>query len=130
MTSKTKPLAKTTPRWVNWYPFILIVGGLLGLFAAFSLSLDEIKLLQNPNFHPICNLNPLLSCTSVISSKQASLLGPIPNPYLGLAAFAILVTVGVAMLAGARFKKWFWLGLQIGTLAGVLFIHWLYFQSV
>lgn len=118
------------PLWVKYFPFILIIGGALGLFAALSLSLDEIKLLKNPGFQPICNLNPLLSCTSVISSNQAKAFASVPNPYLGLAGFAVVVTFGTAMLAGAKFKKWFWQGLLVGATFGALFIHWLYFQSV
>ncbi|MGZ6005319.1 MAG: vitamin K epoxide reductase family protein [Candidatus Saccharimonadales bacterium] len=124
-----KPKTSLT-KWVKFFPQILIVSGLLGLFASISLSLDELKLLKNPNFQPVCNLNPLLSCTSVISSHQATALGDVPNPYLGLAAFAVIVTIGVALLAGAKFKKWFWQGLLAGATLGVLFIHWLFFQTV
>lgn len=126
---KTKAATKES-KWQKAYPYILIVGGLLGIFAALSLSLDEIKLLKNPGFQPVCNLNPLLSCTSVISSHQAKAFASIPNPYIGLAGFAIVVTVGMAILAGAKFKKWFWQGLLLGTTFGVSFVHWLIFQSV
>lgn len=127
--NKEKVKLKTL-KWIRAYPYILVVGGLLGIFAALSLSLDEIKLLKNPGFQPVCNLNPLLSCTSVISSHQAKAFADVPNPYIGLAGFAIIVTVGMAMLAGAKFKRWFWLGLQTGSLFGLLFIHWLFFQTV
>jgi len=118
------------PFWVKHFPFILIVGGFLGIFASLTLSLDEIKLLKNPNFQPACNLNPLLSCTSVISSTQAKAFAGVPNPYLGLAGFAVVVTFGMAILAGAKYKKWFWQGLLIGTFLATLFIHWLFFETV
>jgi hypothetical protein len=37
----------------------------------------------------------------------------------------------MAMFAGAtKFKRWFWLGLEAGTIFGVGFIHWLFYQSV
>jgi len=127
---KTVKKAIKEPRWVNFFPYTLIVGGALGLFASLSLSLDEIKLLKNPGFQPICNLNPLLSCTSVISSHQAKAFAGVPNPYIGLAGFAVVVTFGMAMLAGAKYKKWFWQGLLIGTFLATLFIHWLFFQTV
>lgn len=127
---KIKKSKSTEPKWVKFFPHILIVSGVLGLFASLSLSMDELKLLKNPGFQPICNLNPLLSCTSVISSNQATAFGDIPNPFLGLAGFAVIVTVGVAMLAGAKFKKWFWLGLLAIPMVAVLFVHWLFFQTV
>lgn len=113
----------------SYYPYILIVGGIIGIVAAFYLSMEKLHLLENPNAQLMCNLNPLLSCGSVILSKQAAAFG-FPNPYLGLAAFAVLVTVGMSMLAGATFKRWFWQGLQVGTTFGVLFVHWLFYNSV
>ena len=118
------------PWWAKYYPFILVVAGALGLFAALSLSVDEIKLLKNPTFQPICNLNPLLSCTSTLSSKQGHAFASIPNPYIGLAGFAVVVTFGMAILAGAKFKKWFWQGLLIASTLAILFIHWMFYQSV
>lgn len=64
-----------------------------------------------------------------MKSDQGSLFG-FPNPWIGLAAFAVLATVGVGIWAGARYKKWFWLCLNIGAFLGLLFVHWLFFESV
>ena len=36
----------------------------------------------------------------------------------------------MALLAGARFRPWFWLGLQAGTLFGVGFVTWLQYESL
>lgn len=60
---------------------------------------------------------------------QASAFG-FANSLLGIAGFAVVSTIGMAMLAGAKFKRWFWRGLEIGALFGVGFIHWLMFQSI
>ncbi len=127
---KIKKTEDKEPFWTRYYALILVVGGFLGIFAALSLSLDEIKLLKNPSFQPTCNLNPLLSCTSVISSNQAKAFSGVPNPYLGLIGFGVVVAVGMAIFAGAKFKKWYWQGLLIGTTFGLLFVHWLFFQTV
>jgi hypothetical protein len=62
-------------------------------------------------------------------SKQGDVFG-FPNPWVGLAGFAIIVTIGVAMLAGATFKRWFWLGLQIGLGLGLIFAFWLLYESI
>lgn len=110
-------------------PYLLIIAGIVGLMSAFSLTWDELKMAQNPTYQPSCNLNPIISCGSVMKSGQAKAFG-FPNPWIGLAAFAVLLTVGVSLLAGAKFKRWFWLGLNAGALFGVGFVHWLFYETV
>lgn len=110
-------------------PYILVVGGIIGYICAFIIMFDKVQLLKNPNYIPSCNLNPIISCGSVMSSWQGSVFG-FPNPFIGLGAFPILLTVGMALLSKAKFKRWFWLGLETGTIAGLLFVHWLFYQSV
>jgi len=110
-------------------PYILIIGGVIGLICSFIITQDKLKLAENPHFIPSCNLNPIISCGSVMSSKQGSLFG-FPNPWIGLAAFAVLVTIGVGIFAGAKFKRWFWLGLEAGIVLGLLFAYWLLFESI
>ena len=60
---------------------------------------------------------------------QAEAFG-FPNPLLGIAAFAIVVTAGAALLAGLRPPPWFHLGMQAGATFGVVFIHWLIAASL
>lgn len=110
-------------------PFILVIGGVIGLICSFVITNDKMELLKNPHFVPSCNLNPVVSCGSVMQSAQGSAFG-FPNPWIGLAAFAVLVTVGMAMLGGAKFKRWFWLGLETGIVLGLAFAYWLLFESV
>jgi uncharacterized membrane protein len=110
-------------------PFILAIGGAIGYVCAFIIMFDKVQLLKNPSYVPSCDLNPIISCGSVMSSKQGSAFG-FPNPFIGLGAFPIVMTVGMAVFAGAKFKRWFWLGLEAGTIFGLLFIHWLFFESV
>ena len=88
-----------------------------------------MELLANPGYNPECNLNPIFSCTSVTNSVQAKAFG-FPNPYLGMIGYAAMATVGAAMLAGARFKRWFWLSVLAGLTFAVLFIHWLIYQAL
>jgi uncharacterized membrane protein len=110
-------------------PWILAGGASIGLLAAFVLTLEKIALLQDPGHQLSCSINPVLSCGSIIMSDQASAFG-FPNPFLGIAAFAVLITIGVAMLAGAKFKRWFWRGLQLGTIFGIGFVAWLIWESL
>lgn len=110
-------------------PYVLAVGGALGLAAAFLLMVERIRLAADPDYVPTCSLNPILSCGSIMKTDQAALFG-FPNPLLGIVSFAVVTTVGMALLAGAEFRRWFWLGLQVGVLLGVVFVHWLIFQSL
>ena len=109
-------------------PFILIIGGGIGLIAAFVLTMDKLALLQNASYQPACNLNPVLSCGSIIKTDQASAFG-FPNPFIGLIGYSVVITVGMALLAGAQFKRWFWRGLQTGATLGIIFCLWLIYQS-
>ncbi len=122
-------MLRAKPTLPKTLPFILLVAGIVGLVSSFIITFDKMKLLENPSYRPSCNLNPIISCGSVMQSKQGAAFG-FPNPWIGLAAFAVLITIGMSLLAGAKFKRWFWLGLEAGTLFGVGFVHWLFFESV
>ncbi|MGW2258238.1 vitamin K epoxide reductase family protein [Streptomyces sp. NPDC001780] len=108
---------------------LLVVTGAAGLLAAWVITIDKFKLLVDPGFTPGCSLNPVVSCGSVMESDQASVFG-FPNPMLGLVAYGVVVCVGMGLLAGARYRRWFWLGLNAGTLFGVGFCTWLQYQSL
>jgi len=110
-------------------PYILIICGLIITLSAFFLSIDVVKILQNPSYKPSCDINPVVSCGSVIKTHQASVFG-FPNPYIGLFAGGIVVATGAAMLAGAQFKKWYWQGMELGTVLGTVFIGWLFYESL
>ena len=114
------------PRALAW---LLVVGGAVGLTAATVLLVEKIALLEDPSYVPSCSINPILSCGSVMQTSQAEAFG-FPNPILGVAGFSVVLTVGVAVVAGARLDRWFWLGLQAGVTFGVGFVHWLIFQSL
>lgn len=126
------PKAKTTlsfPRLNQVFPYLLILCSIIALICSFVLSQDELALAKNPGFVPTCNLNPVLSCGDVIKTHQASLFG-FPNPWIGLAAFSVFLTVGVILLAGAQLKRWFWLAMEAGLTLAMIFAYWLLAQSV
>jgi len=107
----------------------LLVGGVIGLLASAVLLVERIRLAEDGSYVPSCSINPVLSCGNVMESAQAALLG-FPNPIIGVAAFPVVVATAAALLGGARLPRWYWLGLQAGVTAAVLFISWLVFQSL
>ncbi|MFH8384041.1 vitamin K epoxide reductase family protein [Kitasatospora sp. NPDC018058] len=111
------------------FAVLLFLGGLIGLAASAVLTFDKLRILENPSYVPSCNVNPVISCGSVMRTEQAEVFG-FPNPLLGLAAFGALAAIGAGLLAGAAYRRWFWLGLHAGTALGVVFTHWLIDQAL
>ena len=104
------------------------MAGSIGFAAAFALTLDKIAILENPDAQLSCNFSVLVGCSTNLSSWQGALFG-FPNPLIGIAAWSVVITIGAAMLSGARFARWFWLGLQVGVTAALAFVIWLMGQS-
>ncbi|MFM2352917.1 MAG: hypothetical protein RLZZ608_323 [Actinomycetota bacterium] len=107
----------------------LILTGAIGWWGAMELITERVRLLLDPEYTLNCDINPLISCGNVMASWQASLLG-FPNPLLGVAGLVAPIAVGVALLAGARFDRWFWWAFMTGVAGAFVFIHWLFDQAV
>ena len=107
----------------------LIWTGILGLIAAFALTVERIHLAEFPTEALSCDLSPFISCGSVMKTPQSRLFG-FANPIIGLVAFMAPVVVGFAVLAGARFAAWFWRVFFAGVTMGFIFVIWLFTQSV
>ena len=106
----------------------MLLSSLVGLVASLVLSIEAIELAKDPFADLGCNINAVLSCGTVGSSWQASLLG-FPNAYLGLIAEPVVITLAVAALGGVRFPRWFMLSAQAVYFIGLAFAFWLFAQS-
>jgi uncharacterized membrane protein len=111
------------------FAILLIICGSLGLLASAVITHDKMELLANPNFQSSCSINPVLSCNNIMKSWQAGVFG-FPNPFIGWVAFPVVIAIGAGLLAGARYRRWFWLGLQAGTIFGIGFVTWLQYSSL
>ncbi|GAA1061378.1 vitamin K epoxide reductase family protein [Agromyces bracchium] len=107
----------------------LLVAGALGLLAAFELSLEKVLTLADPSHIPNCNVGVLVGCSTNLASWQGSLFG-FPNPFIGLMAWPVVITIAMALFAGAGFARWFWIGLNVGVTGAVVFVGWLIYQSI
>lgn len=110
-------------------PIVLIVTGLLGWWAAFSLTLDKIAILKDSQADLDCNFSLLVQCGANLESWQGSVFFGVPNPIWGLGGFVAPIAVGVAVLAGARFARWFWIAFAVGVAGALAFCIWLMSQS-
>lgn len=107
----------------------LVVAGALGWWASFSLTIDKILVLQNPDADLDCNFSVLVQCGANLVSWQGSVFG-FPNPILGLGGFVAPIAVGVGLLADARFARWFWMAFNVGIAGALAFVIWLMSQSI
>jgi len=107
----------------------LVVAGIVGWSAAFALTLDKLNSLANPGAGASCDFSVLVQCSANLEAPQGSLFG-FPNPLIGLGAWIAPIVVGMAILAGARFARWFWWLFEIGMLLAFAFVIWLIGQSI
>ncbi|ALE92287.1 hypothetical protein AOC05_07995 [Arthrobacter alpinus] len=119
------------PSMVRARPFgwFLIITGAIGWLASATLVLERIHLYNNPDAKVSCDFNSWISCGDVMKTPEAAILG-FPNPFIGVAAFVILITTGVVLLAGATLSRWYWVSLQVGITAGFALVCWFWFTAV
>lgn len=125
-TASEERTALGAPTWLAW---LLIVTGVVGLIGSFALSVERIHMLQNPDDSLSCDINPFLTCSATMAADQGEAFG-FPNPFIGLMGFAAPIAVGVALLAGAKFAKWFWAAFTVGVIGALAFVLWLGWNSV
>lgn len=111
------------------FAFVLLATGIVGWVASGILVLERLAAYEDPGHVTSCDINPWVSCGQVFKTWQSALFG-FPNPLIGILAFAVVITTAVGMLAGARFARWYWAGLQAGVTAGFVFVIWLWSQAL
>ncbi|HKU31369.1 vitamin K epoxide reductase family protein [Arthrobacter sp. NyZ413] len=123
--------AAALPRMVRDVPFawLLLATGTVAWLASGSLVLEKLQVLINPQAGTFCDVNPWISCGDVMKTPQSSVFG-FPNMFIGIVAFAVIITTAMALFAGAKFARWYWVGLQIGVTLGFIFIVWLWSQAL
>lgn len=108
----------------------LVIAGVIGWIAAFALTMEKFHALSDPNAGPAsCDFSIIVQCTANLDSPQGSVFG-FPNPILGLTGWVAPIVVGMAILAGARFARWFWWAFAAGITFAFGFVLWLIGQSI
>ncbi|AFR31260.1 vitamin K epoxide reductase family protein [Arthrobacter sp. Rue61a] len=119
------------PRLTRDKPFgwLLVITGVIGWLASGALVLEKLEVLKDPGYKTVCDVNPWISCGQVMQTWQSSVFG-FPNMFIGIVAFAVIITTGMALLSGATFARWYWAGLQTGVTLGFGFVVWLWSQAL
>ncbi|GEA83361.1 MAG: vitamin K epoxide reductase family protein [Cellulomonas sp.] len=118
-------LGPPDPAWRRRTAIEMVISGLLGLFASFVLSIEALTLAADKNASASCDLNEVISCSTVAKHWAASLFG-FPNAYLGIAAESVVLTVAVALVGGVVFPRWFMQVAQVIYTLGLVFAWWLF----
>lgn len=109
---------------------VLVVMGILGLVASFALTYDLIKIGQDASYEPSCSINPIISCTSVMETAEATVIGDIPNSMFGIIGFSMLIVFGLFVALEIILPRKIWQLAQLAAIGGILFSHFLIFSSV
>ena len=93
----------TKPRgWrhgATWTYLIMLLASAVALLVSFILSADTLKMARNPGQKLNCDVNAVLSCSTVAESWQAEIVKfaglSFPNAFFGIAAESVFVTIAV-----------------------------------
>lgn len=118
--------AKPDIRLARWLAALAAIG----ISASFILSIEKIELLTEPNHVASCSLSPVVACSPVIASPQASAFG-LPNSFIGIFAYTAVFAAAMTIAAGAiNLKRVWWRTLLACMVFGVGFASWLFYQGV
>ncbi len=116
-------------RNIRWMFLTILITSLLGVLAAFVLSIDAFEILKNPNVQLSCSINAVINCATVAKTSYSSLLG-FPNSFLGMMVEPAFVVVAIAGLYGVKFPRQFMFGVQAAALFALIYAYYLFEISV
>lgn len=104
-TSAPGPAVSDVPATTRSKPLglLMIITGVIGWIASGILALEKLEALRDPNHITSCDINPWVSCGDVMKTWQSSLFG-FPNMFIGIVAFAVIITTGMALLSGGGLR--------------------------
>lgn len=106
-----------------------MLSGIIGVTASMALSVEKIEKLAKPDTDLSCDFSVLVQCSANLDSAQGAAFG-VPNPFLGLVGFALVLCIGVALWAVPHFARWFWVLFNFGVAGAFAFVVWLIGQSI
>ena len=95
----------------TWTYLIMLLASAVALVVSFVLSAETLELARNPGQKLNCDVNAVLSCSTVAESWQAEIVKfaglSYPNAFFGIAAESVFVTIAVIGLARIAVPRWF-----------------------
>jgi uncharacterized membrane protein len=110
---------------------VITLAGVIGFLASFFQLLDKIELLKNPSSILFCNLNPVFSCSNILTVWQSSVFG-FPNSLMCIIFFVMTLVAGLIGWTGGSITKimrmvfmgfaWFFVGFGFWYLWQSIFV--------
>lgn len=111
----------------GWWAAVL-VSGLAGVAFTGIQIVEKITISRQPSTVLSCDINSVVSCTSVLTAWQSSVLGP-PNSLVGAVMFALLASGGLAGVLGSRASRPYLLTLWGLAVFFLGFASWFMYQT-
>jgi uncharacterized membrane protein len=112
----------------------MLLASLAALYVSFILSGETLELARHPHQSLGCDINTVLSCSTVAESWQAEVVHfqglSFPNAFFGIAAETVFVVIAVLGLARITLPRWFNVATWWGGLAALAYAYWLFSQSL
>lgn len=116
--------AHTSTAW------ILLVFSAIASIASLGLIMSEKSKLEDPQSALICDVNPLIGCGKWVGTWQNEVFFGISNSVIGLAFFAALTALSIALLTGSKLHPNIWIMLSISMVVGMIWVLWFMYQSL
>lgn len=134
MTSETSTRPRGWRHGSTWTYLIMLIASAVALVVSFVLSAETLQLARYPELRPGCDINQVISCSTVAESWQAEIIKfgglSYPNAFFGIAAESVFVTIAVIGLARVVVPRWFAICTWLGGLAALAYSYWLTSQSL
>ncbi|NMM98646.1 vitamin K epoxide reductase family protein [Bifidobacterium olomucense] len=118
----------------TWTYLVMLIASAVALGVSFILSAETLQLARHPEQSLGCDVNAVVSCSTVAQSWQAEIIKfgglSYPNAFFGIAAESVFVTIAVIGLAKIRVPRWFATCTWLGGLAALTYAYWLSTQSL
>lgn len=135
-----RPIFRITPllpglRHGSVWTYAVMAGcSAIALLVSFILSAETLHLARHPNQLLSCDINGVVSCSTVAQSWQSEIVkfGTLsyPNAFFGIAAESVFVTIAIIGLLQIRVPRWFAACTWGGGLLALLYAYWLFAQSL
>ncbi|HEY5186622.1 MAG TPA: vitamin K epoxide reductase family protein [Actinomycetes bacterium] len=122
-----EPEAPPTSGGRGWWAAVL-VAGLAGVVFTGIQIVEKIAISDQPSTVLSCDINSVVSCSSVLTAWQSSVLGP-PNALVGAVLFALLASGGLAGVLGSRASRSYLLTLWGLAVFFLGFASWFMYQT-
>lgn len=120
----TKTSTNTTQ--TGWFIFFFSV---VGFTASTLLLREEIRAQSDSSYTPICSVNEVIDCGTVMNSWQSEVFG-FPSVYLGVIGFFFFSIISLLYALGYKLHKYVWALMQAGVVFAVIFTAWMMWVAI